>query len=71
MGTGPLVCDGEGMTAKVTDIISNTLAMEPLVLVTLPPPNGPELAKLLDSPCPIFLSFLVGLAVLLNVSSES
>lgn len=54
----------------MTDIISKTLAIDPLVLVTLPPPSGPELAKLFDSPFPIFLSFFVGLAVLLKVSNE-
>lgn len=63
-GTGPLVCEGDGATASVIDIMSNILANEPLALVILD-----ELTRLVLSSS-ISLGSL-GLDVLSNVSSES
>lgn len=63
-GTGPLVCEGDGATASVIDIISKILANEPRALVILD-----ELTRLVLSSS-ISLGSL-GLEVLPNVSSES
>ena len=63
-GTGPLVCEGVGVTASVIDIISKMLANEPLILVILD-----ELTRLVLSSSISLGS--VGLAVRPNVSSDS
>jgi hypothetical protein len=63
-GTGPLIWEGEGITANVIDIISKTLAIEPRERVLF----LSELTRLMLSSS-TFLR-LAGLAAALNASNE-